>query len=373
MKLLSVRGGAYLLIGSLVAGLSAQAHAGWGHRHASVGGSSGVYAVGYGSSGAYSSYGSGGSSGYGSSGYASYSSYGSSGASYGSSGYYGSSGRPTLRQRIADHFAAKRARRAASHGSSGYYASSGGSSGYSSSGGSSGYSVSYASHGSSGGSSGTVSYGSVGASYGSVGVGHYGSTSRSYSSGNSYVRKSSVATPSTIASRVDGDAVYLTVAVPSTAKIFVNGKATTSTGSVREYVSRGLKPGSIYKFDIRAELEASDGQIIRDSRKLVVRAGDREQVQFAFAEQAKPIETAVTLNVPEGAQVFLSGNATKATGATRTFRTSKLKSGETWDDYQIEVHHEGQVKSRSVRLAAGDQLRLTFAFDEATSDKLASR
>ena len=57
MKLLSVRGGAFLLIGSVVAGLSAQAHAGWGHRHASVGGSSGVYAVGYGSSGTARFYG----------------------------------------------------------------------------------------------------------------------------------------------------------------------------------------------------------------------------------------------------------------------------------------------------------------------------
>ena len=41
----------------------------------------------------------------------------------------------------------------------------------------------------------------------------------------------------------------------SNAKVFVNGKATTSTGRVREYVSRGLKAGSQYKFEIRAELD----------------------------------------------------------------------------------------------------------------------
>ncbi len=384
MKCSNVRGGAVLLIGfSVLAALSGQANAGWGHRHGSYGGSSGFYGVGYGSSGAYSSYGSsGGSSGYGSYG-ASYGSsgaaYGSSGASYGSSGYYGSTGRVTLGERLHAHFAAKQARHAArraSYGSSGYYASSGG---YSSSGGSSGYS-SYSSTGGSsgysaasvysGGSSGSVyssgvSYGSVG---GAVSSGYYGASRSSTPSSTSYASNSSVV------SRVDGDAVYLTVAVPTNAKVFVNNKATTSTGRVREFVSRGLKPGSSYKFEIRAELESVDGQVMSESKNLVVQAGAREQIQFAFADQAKPIETAVTLNVPEGAKVYLAGNPTSASGATRTFRTSKLVPGESWDDYEIEVRHGDQVKQKSIRVKAGDQLKLTFAFDDTTeASKLAAR
>ena len=45
----------------------------------------------------------------------------------------------------------------------------------------------------------------------------------------------------------------------------------------------------------------------------------------------------MTLNVPEGAEVTLAGNSTKATGEVRTFRTSQLAAGQIWDDYEIEV------------------------------------
>lgn len=351
-------GRATLAVGSLMIALSGTASAGWGHLHGggSSGGSSGVYATSYGSSGY-------GSSGYGSSGYAAYSSYGS----------YGSYGGPGVLQRVAgrihDHLAAKRARHAArraAYGSSGYYASSGGSSGYTSySYGSSGYS---AYRGSSGGSSGTV-YRSSG--YGSSGYRSgvsYGSTGASVYYGAS---KTSASATSSIVSKVDGDAVYLTVAVPAEARIYVNGNATSSKGAVREFVSRGLKPGKSYKFDVRAEMPSADGQTMVDSKTLVVSAGAREQVHFAFADQAKPIETVVTLNVPEGAHVSLGGNTTAAEGASRTFTTKRLLPGEVWDDYQVEVTHAGQTKKKTLRLIAGDNLQLTFAFDEAAANKVA--
>lgn len=353
------------------------AYAGWGHfRGGSSGGgssgslgSSGVYAPSYGSSGVASS---GGSSGYGSSGYST--SYGSSGASYGSSGVDsagssgGSSGRVGLGQRLKAHMAAKRARRAA-HGSSGYVpASSGGSSGvvhYASSGGSSGgssgrvshYSRSYSSGGSSGYTPAPVSYGSSGGSVGSV---YYGASTKSG------------AAVSALASRVEGDAAHLTVAVPSDAKLYVNGKLTKSKGTVRQFVSRGLKANKEYKFDIRAELAAADGQRMVEEKTVVVTGGQREDLNFAFAGYDNSVETALTLNVPEGAEVRLAGNLTKATGEQRTYRTSRLKAGEIWDGYEVEVRMDGEVKRQSVRLLGGDNLVLSFNFDEDPT-KLASK
>jgi len=171
---------------------------------------------------------------------------------------------------------------------------------------------------------------------------------------------------------ISDDAVYLTVSVPDDAKVFVNGVATTSTGEVRQFVSRGLKPGKSYTFDVRAELESADGKQTVDSKSVVVSAGQREQVQFAFDEQNSPVQTAVTLNVPEGAIVRLSGNQTEATGTVRTFHTSQLKAGEVWDEYEIQVQLGDEVKNRSIRLIGGDDLQLTFAFDSKT-EKLASR
>ncbi len=166
------------------------------------------------------------------------------------------------------------------------------------------------------------------------------------------------------------DAVYLTVSVPSSAKVFVNGKPTTSTGAVRQFVSHGLQPGRTYKFEVRAELDGADGQKLSEEKSIAVVSGQREQMAFAFADSDSPIETAVTLNLPEDAQVILAGNPTKATGAQRTFRTSHLKPGQAWEDYEIEVKLGDQVKRQSVRLIAGDKLELSFNFDET---QLASR
>ncbi|MFK7738294.1 MAG: TIGR03000 domain-containing protein [Pirellulaceae bacterium] len=341
------------------------ADAGWG---ALGGGSSGVYAGG--SSGGYAS---GGSSG----------AYSAAYASGGSSGYtaayasYGSSGRPGILARLRSHLAAKHARHAArraayaSGGSSGAYA---GSSGYTyraaygssgsyargSSGGSSGHTVRYSSGGSTG------SYATPSTSYGSSGGGsvYYGVSNQSPSAVSSLV------------SNVAGDEVYLTVSVPSEAKVFVNGKETKSTGAVRQFVSRGLEANKQYRFEIRAEIPSVDGEKMVEERELMVSAGDAENLAFAFADYDKAIETALTLSVPEGATVTLAGNQTRAVGDQRTYRTSQLKPGQIWDDYEVEVKLGDEVKRQSIRLIAGDRLQLSFNFDESESmaaGKLASR
>lgn len=377
-----LRAGVAPIAVTLAFSFAVPAQAGWGHLRG--GGSSGAYAAAYGSSGASSggyaaAY---GSSGGASSGYsAAYGSSGSYAAGYGSSGLVassgGSSGRPGLLARLHAHMDAKRARhaarraaRASSGGSSGAYVASYGSSGYT--GGSSGSAYTGGSSGSAayrGGSSGTsvnyapvysvpVSHGSSGGSTGSV---YYGAS------------KQSPATAATFASAVvEDDTVQLTVAVPSEAKVFVNGRATTSKGTVRQFVSRGLKADKTYKFEIKAEMLAADGQPMTESRTVVVKAGETENLAFAFSEYNKPIETALTLHVPEGAEVSLGGNATKAVGDTRTYRTKQLKPGEIWDDYQVTVRLGDKVKQKSIRLLAGDKLEMSFAFDESIS-KLASR
>jgi uncharacterized protein (TIGR03000 family) len=368
MKYTLVRMG-LVLLGSLVT-FNGPANAGWGLLGGSGGGSSG------GSSG-YVAASNGGSSGGAVT--AAYASYGSSGggassggaSSGGAASSGGSSGAPGLLQRVSsrihEHLAQKRANHAARRAA--YGSSGGGSSGGASSG---GYTASYASSGggSSGGSSGSyrggssggsvsygsTGYGSVGSSFGSAGSGYYGASTRSNFSAAALV--SNVATKQ--------DAVYMTVAVPSNAIVFVNGNPTTSTGSVRQFVSRGLEPGKNYNFDIRAEITGVDGQVIHEEKSISVAAGQREQVQFAFAESKAAIETAVTLNLPEGAHVTLAGNPTKATGTQRTFRTSNLKPGQAWDDYEIEVKLGEQVKRQTVRLIAGDNLELSFNFDDST-------
>ena len=60
----------------------------------------------------------------------------------------------------------------------------------------------------------------------------------------------------------------------------------------------------------------------------------------------------------------------------RTFRTKNLKQGESWDDYTIQVSYQGKVKEQVIRLIGGDNLELSFNFNDsgkATNDTLAAK
>ena len=75
--------------------------------------------------------------------------------------------------------------------------------------------------------------------------------------------------------------------VPTKARVVINGLETTSTGAYREYISHGLKPGAVYKYEIRAQI-ARDGRLIEKTRTVYLTAGARQRVAFRF--EAKPEE-----------------------------------------------------------------------------------
>lgn len=175
------------------------------------------------------------------------------------------------------------------------------------------------------------------------------------------------------ASSIDSDAALLTVAVPrDDATLTVNGHKTTSSGKVRQFMSRGLKEGFVYTYEVQVTYTVG-GEEKTESKSVKLRPGDTERVVFdapAIAEvvQEDPI-TVVRLYVPSDAQVTLAGNATDGRGSTRTFRTKQLKAGQQWSDYTIRVTHQvhGQPvsKERTVNVAAGSTTELTFDFDDS--------
>jgi uncharacterized protein (TIGR03000 family) len=86
--------------------------------------------------------------------------------------------------------------------------------------------------------------------------------------------------PSTAAPAVPRPAVgkpadsraYITLMVPDGAEVWFEGQKTTATGSVREYRSPPLEPGSRYKYEIRV-VWRHKGEDIRQTRNLIVTAG----------------------------------------------------------------------------------------------------
>lgn len=71
----------------------------------------------------------------------------------------------------------------------------------------------------------------------------------------------------------------LSIRVPAGAKVIVNGRETKSTGIHREYVSYGLRPGFVYKYEIRARM-VQNGRLVEDVRTAYLTTGGRQEVAF---------------------------------------------------------------------------------------------
>lgn len=174
----------------------------------------------------------------------------------------------------------------------------------------------------------------------------------------------------------EDNAATLTVEVPENAIVTVNGHKTQSEGAVRQYLSKGLQPGYVYTYVVKAVFDV-DGVEQSETKSIKLRAGDVQRLEFsatlsAESEEAQPQEddlvTTVKLHVPEGSEVELAGTRTGGEGATRTYRTTQLDAGQKWEGYTIRVTAmiDGQpvTKERTVDVEAGSVTELTFDFDE---------
>ena len=81
-----------------------------------------------------------------------------------------------------------------------------------------------------------------------------------------------------------GDGI-ISILVPEDAVVTINGYETKSTGRVRKYVSRELKPGLVYPFTIRVDV-TRDGRRLSETRQVTLARGALEAVVFDFAPNA---------------------------------------------------------------------------------------
>ncbi len=176
----------------------------------------------------------------------------------------------------------------------------------------------------------------------------------------------------------ESGSTILAVKVPNAARVYVNGKLTTSPGSLRRYISRGLVPGYRYTYEIRAEHD-QDGETLTDRRVIHVRAGETSEVAFDF-NPATPqvavaaVSTTLKLHVPDGARVNLGGNDTVSSGSIRQFTTTELARDQQWKDYKIVVtldrHGELLQREQTILVTGGESRDLRFDF---TENNLAAR
>jgi uncharacterized protein (TIGR03000 family) len=164
------------------------------------------------------------------------------------------------------------------------------------------------------------------------------------------------------------DSTILTVSVPEDAKVFVNGKETSTPGVERQFISRNLVPGYRYSYRIRAEV-IRDGEPVVETKIVEVQSGDMAQVSFDLGTVVakKKSATKLTVHLPEGAKLFLAGRETRSTGASRTFSTAMIEGDNAWENYTIKAvaTHDGRIvtKEKTITLHAGQHQEVTFNFD----------
>ncbi len=85
------------------------------------------------------------------------------------------------------------------------------------------------------------------------------------------------------------DTAKLVVELPKDAKVFINGSETKATGTSRQFISKGLKDGVAYQYDVR--IVTADKESPMEQTKVVkLTRGQTEIVRFdaATATAVKP-------------------------------------------------------------------------------------
>lgn len=77
----------------------------------------------------------------------------------------------------------------------------------------------------------------------------------------------------------------LAISVPSDARVVINGRETTSTGTHRQYYSENLEPGRTYPYEIRAT-RVVDGRTVEDRRMVYLTAGKAQRLAIDFSRQS---------------------------------------------------------------------------------------
>jgi uncharacterized protein (TIGR03000 family) len=100
-------------------------------------------------------------------------------------------------------------------------------------------------------------------------------------------------------------------------------------------------------------------------------------VTTIVASSTPAVSTRLTLHVPADAKVTLAGVETKQTGEVRQFATSRLASGQNWNDYKVVIEStiDGKVQreERTITLTGGQDQELAVNFASDSTQQVAQQ
>ena len=171
--------------------------------------------------------------------------------------------------------------------------------------------------------------------------------------------------------RAVGGNIELKLDVPEDARVTINDRLTSIAGRERTFVVPGGQPEEQYEFVVRVEFERN-GQTVTETKQVALRGGQVSSLAFDPGDQStqiasadEPVNTTVTLHVPEEARVYLDGHEMKQQGGTRVFETTKLRAGEELENYSVRVitgDGEGESREKLLTLVGGETREIEFDF-----------
>ena len=178
------------------------------------------------------------------------------------------------------------------------------------------------------------------------------------------------------------NSALLWVKVPVDAKVFINDRPTTNTGTDRRYISGEMQSGGQYRYIVRAEF-VRNGQTVSENKTIQLTAGQTANLDFTQGESrvqtagsAEP-RTTLIVRVPAEAKLFLAGQEVKTTGPVRKFSTTELPAASQWANYAIraviEKDGQQQVREQTVSLKGGESSDVSVDFETPATEQVANK
>jgi uncharacterized protein (TIGR03000 family) len=149
------------------------------------------------------------------------------------------------------------------------------------------------------------------------------------------------------------------VKVPANARLSVNGLPTAIKGSEQLFATPDLEAGRTYAYNFQVET-VQDGKTVSRTRRLIVQAGQRTEVDL---NEAQADTARITVKLPADGRVIVDGIAFTTKDGTRTFETPKLEPGRSYYyTLRAEVDRDGktQTEDKRVVVEAGKEVRVDF-------------
>jgi uncharacterized protein (TIGR03000 family) len=128
-------------------------------------------------------------------------------------------------------------------------------------------------------------YGGLGYVYAPVAVSYAAPTAVAYNT----LPASTPVTTRSMYPDTSGNRATITVHLPESATLTVDGKPTNSTSATRRFYSPPLQPGKTYHYTFQARMDR-DGKTVKAERTVDIRAGDRRDITITMPDLNQPPE-----------------------------------------------------------------------------------